>query len=644
MSNPTMNPYEPQPNKVSRRFFAWVRSSGIMRGDDRWIGGVCSGLAARLGWSPTLVRALMIVSTLCFGFGAALYALGWFLLPDVRGGHILGEDLVAGQWNWNCLGCFLFMAVAVVIPGAGWVCIVLAAVTLWALAKSGIRQQEGYGFGARSMRGNPPMAGPAGTTGTYAGQQTPYTGPMASGYAPTGPTGPTAPYGPYAGPAPATPTAAGTGPMGAPVYASPYAGPFAASAPMPNNGQPIPPVSPNPGPGSMPMGQFAASPAPQTAYAGPFTPGSAAATASAGRYASPRTDASPAKSLRRKPAGPIMVLIVLGLMFMSFAGVMAAIEANGFGLGPIIELVTVWSAAVCIVMGVIVVILGVRGRRAGGLIPLGLVAGGCAVAMIFVSGTYSSYYYDLTHDTGTYAATVSLDSSTDSKNAYGMDEVQSAGMLVADSSDGTFAALKSGVLFMGDRYEDSHAILDLSAWGDTHPEHELELQNGKKTISHCPAGNIILSAYRSQIHIILPDGCSYAFGNYRGGYQIAEAIGGKYDATSSSYSIMSISTGFLTDSPLTYGSGMSGTDYEWLNNYESSPLDGPELLIDVPYALEARVNVTYVSNWEGYTFPQFEKLHGTEVSRDQQRQSLTDIDGTSERATKSDIQDFDQDK
>ena len=42
--------------------------------------------------------------------------------------------------------------VAIVIPGAGWVCIALAALALWLLAKSGIRQQEGYGFGASAPR------------------------------------------------------------------------------------------------------------------------------------------------------------------------------------------------------------------------------------------------------------------------------------------------------------------------------------------------------------------------------------------------------------------------------------------------------------------------------------------------------------
>lgn len=74
MSNPNANPYQPQPqpgpqkNKTSRRFFTWVRSSGLVRGDDRWIGGVCSGIALRLGWSPTLVRALVIVCYIVLRF------------------------------------------------------------------------------------------------------------------------------------------------------------------------------------------------------------------------------------------------------------------------------------------------------------------------------------------------------------------------------------------------------------------------------------------------------------------------------------------------------------------------------------------------------------------------------------------------
>ena len=38
-------------------FFNWIRRSQIVRSDQRWLGGVCSGLANRLGWDVALVRA-----------------------------------------------------------------------------------------------------------------------------------------------------------------------------------------------------------------------------------------------------------------------------------------------------------------------------------------------------------------------------------------------------------------------------------------------------------------------------------------------------------------------------------------------------------------------------------------------------------
>ena len=127
MSNPNANPYQPQPQPGPQK--TRHRDASSLGCDPvDWFAATTGGSAAYaaaslygLAGAPTLVRALVIVCTLFFGFGAALYALGWFLMPDVRDGHILAEDLIAGQWDWNCLGCFLFLAVAIVIPGAGGV-------------------------------------------------------------------------------------------------------------------------------------------------------------------------------------------------------------------------------------------------------------------------------------------------------------------------------------------------------------------------------------------------------------------------------------------------------------------------------------------------------------------------------------------
>ena len=87
------------PQPCGGRFFAWIRSSQVKRGHDRWIGGVCDGIARRLGWNTTLVRALMVVATLFFGAGAAFYGLAWFVLPDERDNQILAEDLINGKWD-----------------------------------------------------------------------------------------------------------------------------------------------------------------------------------------------------------------------------------------------------------------------------------------------------------------------------------------------------------------------------------------------------------------------------------------------------------------------------------------------------------------------------------------------------------------
>ena len=85
------------------RFFPWVRESGLVRSaEERWIGGVCGGLGRYLGWSPLLVRALMIGAAFVAGIGVVFYALAWFLLPDERDGRILCEELLAGRWDWSC--------------------------------------------------------------------------------------------------------------------------------------------------------------------------------------------------------------------------------------------------------------------------------------------------------------------------------------------------------------------------------------------------------------------------------------------------------------------------------------------------------------------------------------------------------------
>lgn len=54
---------------------------------DRKIAGVCSAVAHQLGLPITAVRAGFLLLTLVHGFGVALYAILWLLLPDSPGGR-----------------------------------------------------------------------------------------------------------------------------------------------------------------------------------------------------------------------------------------------------------------------------------------------------------------------------------------------------------------------------------------------------------------------------------------------------------------------------------------------------------------------------------------------------------------------------
>lgn len=50
--------------------------------DDRWIAGVCSGLARRFGLSPGLVRVLFVLSCLLPGPQFLLYIVLWAFIPS----------------------------------------------------------------------------------------------------------------------------------------------------------------------------------------------------------------------------------------------------------------------------------------------------------------------------------------------------------------------------------------------------------------------------------------------------------------------------------------------------------------------------------------------------------------------------------
>ena len=51
--------------------------------DDRWLAGVCGGVAEYAGVDPNLVRLVVVLGTI-FGFGSLLvaYVVAWILMPE----------------------------------------------------------------------------------------------------------------------------------------------------------------------------------------------------------------------------------------------------------------------------------------------------------------------------------------------------------------------------------------------------------------------------------------------------------------------------------------------------------------------------------------------------------------------------------
>ncbi|MBM2618079.1 PspC domain-containing protein [Actinoplanes sp. LDG1-06] len=50
--------------------------------NDRWIAGVCSGLARRFGVSPNIMRLIFVISCLLPGPQFLIYIILWVMLPN----------------------------------------------------------------------------------------------------------------------------------------------------------------------------------------------------------------------------------------------------------------------------------------------------------------------------------------------------------------------------------------------------------------------------------------------------------------------------------------------------------------------------------------------------------------------------------
>ena len=505
------------------RFFPWVRESGLVRSaEERWIGGVCGGLGRYLGWSPLLVRALMIGAAFVAGVGVVFYALAWFLLPDERDGRILCEELLAGRWDWSCLGVLLGLVCMMFWPPVWLFGLAAGAFALWLVIEQAGRRNLRYAVAQWANPSSRPQPAPT------VRQSAPFVQPQ---------------------PAPSTrPEATGGMPAGeVPAGAPTGAAPVSSAA--------VPPMMTSP-------------------------------------YRAPQPAPKP-RVARRKPAGPLLVLIVTGLIFLSFACMLFSWADTRADLETLLGGGMIWIGGVCVAIGLIIVILGCIGRRTGGLHPFVWLAAFLAVTLAFGGLAYSVMFQRMMRTRTEYAYA----------DGSGMDPyIQVHGFDAIGSDKATMQRLEDGLWMEGDNINDVLHI-DLSDYAEDNGSHEVTLNDGTTATSSCPAGTIRVMPYRTSVVITIPDGCSWQLAGDSFWYDGNDSFGSLWAAATSPWNMVGI---YLPSTVNGQWLGATTTSAPWLDaDYDGEPLYWPfdqgnpkavafpELLIDVDAAVMGQVVVQY---------------------------------------------------
>lgn len=555
------------------RFFPWVRESGLVRSaEERWIGGVCGGLGRYLGWSPLLVRALMIGAAFVAGVGVVFYALAWFLLPDERDGRILCEELLAGRWDWSCLGVLLGLVCMMFWPPVWLFGLAAGAFALWLVIEQAGRRNLRYAVAQWANPSSRPQPAPT------VQQSAPFAQPQ---------------------PAPsARPEAT--------VWTQ-------ASVRQDHPGQSESPASVGVEPSVMPstMGSADGIPAGGAATGTGATGGMPAGEVPAGAptgaapvssaavppmmtspYRAPQPAPKP-RVARRKPAGPLLVLIVTGLIFLSFACMLFSWADTRADLETLLGGGMIWVGGVCVAIGLIIVILGCIGRRAGGLHPFVWLAGFLAVTLAFGGLAYSVMFQRMMRTRTEYAYA----------DGSGMDPyIQVHGFDAIGSDKATMQRLEDGLWMEGDNINDVLHI-DLSNYAEDNGGHEVTLNDGTAATSSCPVGTIRVMPYRASVVVTIPDGCSWQLTGESFWYDGSDSFGSLWAAATSPWNMVGI---YLPSTVNGQWTGAASMSPPWLNaDYDGEalywPFDqgnpkavaSPELRIDVDAAVMGQVVVQY---------------------------------------------------
>ncbi|MGC5167078.1 PspC domain-containing protein [Luteimicrobium sp. DT211] len=333
-------PQGPTPHGDS--FWEWIDRLGLRRTDDRWVSGTAGGVARRLGLDPLLVRGIWFVLCLVAGAGLVLYAIAWALLPDDRNGRSLLRDAVHGQFRGEMVGPIVAFILGVNwrlgawswwrgddwIAGIFWLCL-LAGVAVIVAAVLGSRGTWGPSSGPQY----PGAPQPPSSTQQYPTAQQPTT-PYPTARYPSAPVGGAVPPAP---PTPGAPTASFSAPAAPSPAAAPYAAAPYAAAPY---GAPASVRAPQP----LPVPDLTL-PTPPLATKDRRDPG------------------------RRRGSGAVASAVV-GLCLVAGA-VVFGLDRGDHLSSPWL----VWGGVSLVLLGLGIVVAGLRGRGSGGLTTLAILLG-----------------------------------------------------------------------------------------------------------------------------------------------------------------------------------------------------------------------------------------------------------------------------
>ena len=157
-------------------FFAALRRSPLTRSDNRMVAGVCSGVAERIGVSPTIVRIAAVVLG-WFTPILAIYLIAVLLLPNRRGQIRLERALRGGHGGSIALLVFtaiMILSGTVFDEHEGW---------FWAAVLGAAAAIVLMNRGHRTPR-TLPTAGPTAApySAGYPSPQQPYSAPYQAPY------------------------------------------------------------------------------------------------------------------------------------------------------------------------------------------------------------------------------------------------------------------------------------------------------------------------------------------------------------------------------------------------------------------------------------------------------------------------------